>query len=315
MIQSTFLRTTSGIHAAIIMDGNGRWACRRGSPRHHGHRAGANAVRRVIESAPDAGVTTLTLYAFSSDNWERPAEEVVSLLRLFQAYLIRELASCCEHGVRVNVIGRRDRLPRGLVRMIEKAESETRLGQQLHLRLAIDYSSRDSLLRVATGCSIGLPCSRKDFSRKLNLAIHSDRETPEVDLLIRTGGEKRLSDFLLWESAYAELYFSDVLWPDFSAADLSMAVRDFLRRQRRFGKVQTPSREDLHEHPFENERGSPTGRQISTAQDPTTEDPPDQSLLSQGSPRQLWKARVDTNPGPDQHCGGDTPGVGGRVLG
>ncbi len=297
------------------MDGNGRWASQRGSPRHHGHRAGAIAVRRVIESAPDAGVTTLTLYAFSSDNWQRPTQEVASLLRLFRAYLIRELASCREHGVRVNVIGRRDRLPPELVRIVERTESETRLGQQLHLRLAVDYSSRDSLLKVATCCSIGLPCSRDDFSRKLNCAIHSDPEAPDVDLLIRTGGEKRLSDFLLWESAYAELYFSDVLWPDFSAADLSGAVADFLRRERRFGKVHAFSREDLHEHPFDNEPSSPTGRQISTAQNPKAQDPPNQSLLLQGSSRQLWKARVDTNPGLDQHCGGDTPTVEGRVLG
>ncbi len=210
MKQSTFQKSTKGIHAAIIMDGNGRWACRRGLPRRYGHCAGAKAVRRAVESAPGVGVTTLTLYAFSSDNWERPAEEVGSLLRLFQAYLVRELASCQEHGVRVNVIGRRDRLPPGLVRIVERTESETRLGRQLHLRLAVDYSSRDSLLRAASSCPIGLPGSREDFSRELNRAIHSDLETPDVDLLIRSGGEKRLSDFLLWESAYAELYFREL---------------------------------------------------------------------------------------------------------
>ena len=166
MSQSTCRSAIRGIHAAIIMDGNGRWACQRGAPRHQGHRAGAKAVRRVIESAPHAGVTTLTLYAFSSDNWERPAAEVASLLRLFRAYLISELASCRKHGVRVNVIGRRDRLPRELVRIVEKTESETRLGQQLHLRLAIDYSARDSLLKVATSCPVGLPCSRDELLQK-----------------------------------------------------------------------------------------------------------------------------------------------------
>ncbi len=176
-MQSTFSNLKSSIHAAIIMDGNGRWAGRLGSPRHYGHHAGAKAVRRVIEAAPGLGVTTLTLYAFSSDNWERPAEEVVSLLRLLGTYLIRELASCRQHGVRVNVIGRRDRLPRGLVRLVERTEAETRSGQRLHLRLAVDYSSRDSILRVFTSSPDSLPSCRRDFSRQLNLACHSEPET------------------------------------------------------------------------------------------------------------------------------------------
>ena len=213
------------------MDGNGRWAGQRGSARRYGHHAGAKAVRRVIEAAPGLGVTTLTLYAFSSDNWDRPAEEVASLLRLFQTYLIRELASCLQHGVRVNVIGRRDRLPLELVRVVERTESETGRGRALHLRLAIDYSSRDSILRVFSSPSDSPPSCREDFSRQLNLATHSEPGTPDVDLLIRTGGEKRLSDFLLWESAYAEFYFTDVLWPDFSADDLAR-VRPGSERQR-----------------------------------------------------------------------------------
>ena len=249
-MQSTFLESKPGIHAAIIMDGNGRWASQRGSPRHYGHHAGAKAVRRVIEAAPCLGVTTLTLYAFSSDNWDRPAEEVASLLRLFRTYLIRELASCRKHGVRVNVIGRRDRLSPGLVRVVERTESETSHGQELHLRLAIDYSSRDSILRVFTSSwSDSLPSCREDFSRQLNLATHSEPGTPDVDLLIRTGGEKRLSDFLLWESAYAEFYFTDVLWPDFSADDLARAVQEFLHRDRRFGNIgPRPDRSRREEH-------------------------------------------------------------------
>jgi undecaprenyl diphosphate synthase len=228
-----------GLHVAIIMDGNGRWATRRGLPRVTGHRAGVAAVRRIVECAPAAGISRMTLYAFSSDNWSRPATEVQSIFWLMRAYLRLESARLREHGARLQVIGRRDRLPRVLLREIEKAESATAEGQRLHLRIAVDYSSRDAITRAAAGVTAaGL--EDQPFSTDLvrvMLAEALTAETGEVDLLIRTGGEKRLSDFLLWESAYAELLFTDRMWPDFEASDLQAALAEFRRRERRFGGV------------------------------------------------------------------------------
>ncbi len=200
---------SSSLHVAIVMDGNGRWAGRRGLPRVAGHRAGAEALRRTVEAAPGLGVGALTVYAFSADNWKRPAAEVAALMGLFARYLRSEVPRLVENGVRIEVVGRRDRLPVPLVTAIEAAERATAHGTRLCLRLAIDYSSR--------------------------WAIDAAVVLPDVDLLIRTGGEQRLSDFLLWESAYAELYFTDTMWPDFGAADLSAAVSDFHARERRFG--------------------------------------------------------------------------------
>jgi undecaprenyl diphosphate synthase len=205
-------------HVAIIMDGNGRWATSRGLPRTAGHRAGADAVRRVVETAPRVGIRTLTLFAFSSDNWKRPTREVAALMRLFQRYLASESAALQENGVRLSVIGRRDRLAGALVRQIGAAEQLTADGRRLHLRLAVDYSAREAIRE-----------STRD-PRCLG---------PDVDLLIRTGGERRLSDFLLWECAYAELHFTDTRWPDFDAADLERALADFHSRQRRFGALPT----------------------------------------------------------------------------
>jgi undecaprenyl diphosphate synthase len=217
-------------HVAIIMDGNGRWATERGLPRPAGHRAGADAVRRVVEAAPSAGIDLLTLYAFSSDNWNRPQYEVETLMSLLQRFLATETVRCVESGVRLNVIGRRDRLSPSLVRLIESSEAATAGGQQLRLRLAVDYSSRDAIARAS--CD---KCSAGSFRQRLSLAIHADSTIEDVDLLIRTGREKRLSDFLLYEAAYAELHFSDQLWPDFTAADLADAVDDYRTRERRFG--------------------------------------------------------------------------------
>lgn len=224
----------STLHAGIIMDGNGRWAAARGLPRVAGHRAGVKAVRRVTEAAPQAGVGTLTLFAFSSDNWKRPPAEVAALMRLLAAYLQSEVRRCVEEGVRLEMIGRRDRLDSALREGIERAESDTAAGRTLRLRIAIDYSARDAILAAAR--------------RTLSLSRESleDALGPPVDLLIRTGGEQRLSDFLLWESAYAELVFTRRMWPDFDAADLAAAVREFRCRQRRFGAVPqppTPARE------------------------------------------------------------------------
>jgi undecaprenyl diphosphate synthase len=219
--------TSERLHAAIIMDGNGRWASTRGLPRVAGHKAGAEALRRTVEAAPDLGIGVLTVYAFSSDNWRRPQPEVAALMKLFHSYLRREQARCIDNGVRVSVIGRRDRLPRLLLPVIEECESVTARGETLHLRLAVDYSSRDAILAAIQSLK-GKP-TREALSKALG--------APDVDLLIRTGGEQRLSDFLLWECAYAELLFTPVMWPDFSASDLAAAVNEFRSRERRFGAL------------------------------------------------------------------------------
>jgi undecaprenyl diphosphate synthase len=209
------------------MDGNGRWASARGLPRVAGHRAGAEALRRAVEAAPGLGIGVLTVYAFSSDNWRRPQPEVSALMKMFHIYLRREQAKCAEKGVRVSVIGRRDRLPRLLLPAIDECESATAQGERLNLRLAVDYSSRDAILAAAHALK------GKATREKLSAALGA----PDVDLLIRTGGEQRLSDFLLWECAYAELIFTPVMWPDFTASDLASAVAEFNSRERRFGAL------------------------------------------------------------------------------
>jgi len=218
----------STLHVGIIMDGNGRWAAARGLPRVAGHRAGAGAVNRVVEAAPQCGITILTLFAFSSDNWRRPKDEVSTLMHLFACYLGRETERCRANGVRLEVIGRRDRLGRSLLSAIGQAEQSTAAAGRLLLRIAVDYSGRDAILAAARGL------------RELSRESLEDRLGPPVDLLIRTGGEQRLSDFLLWESAYAEIVFARRMWPDFDAGDLACAVRDFHMRERRFGGVPTP---------------------------------------------------------------------------
>lgn len=219
------------------MDGNGRWALLRGQPREAGHVAGVSAVRRAVESAPPLGITTLTLYAFSSDNWRRPQGEVDNLMCLFQTYLDSECDHLTDRGARLSVIGRRDRISGSLRRSIAHVEARTREGTALHVRIAIDYSARDGLLAAARRLASGLPPTREAFERSLCEAIHAPGGTRDVDLLVRTGGEQRLSDFLLWESAYAELYFTDVLWPDFTGADLASAVQAFAARDRRYGGI------------------------------------------------------------------------------
>jgi undecaprenyl diphosphate synthase len=225
------------LHVAIIMDGNGRWAAERGLPRTAGHRAGITAVRRVVERAPDVGVGCLTLYAFSSDNWRRPTTEVESIFRLLRIFLRIETARMRRDGVRLQVIGRRDRLPAAAVRAIERAEAATQAGRRLHLRMAVDYSSREAIARAAASAIAALGPRQADCSGCLCSRVGRalTAESGEVDLLIRTGGEKRLSDFLLWECAYAELVFSSRKWPEFDAADLEAALEEFSRRERRFG--------------------------------------------------------------------------------
>ena len=225
------------LHVAIIMDGNGRWAQRRGLPRSAGHIHGAKAVNGIVEAAARADVRTLTLYAFSSDNWGRPSLEVDALMRLLQRYLTTETRQCIEQSIRINVIGRRDRLRPSLVRAIEQSERLTADCSRMCLRIAIDYSSQHSILEAACRAARSGRAGIEEFERLLADVDHSVPNTGAVDLLIRTGGEQRLSDFLLWDCAYAELYFTDRLWPDFGEAELRAALDDYARRQRRFGKV------------------------------------------------------------------------------
>ncbi len=226
-----------GIHVAIIMDGNGRWANARGRPRTAGHIAGARVVRKIVEAAPSCGIGMLTLYAFSGDNWARPSREVALLMRLFRRYLVSEMDRCVTNDVRMRIIGRRDRIPGELLRAIEAAEEATRHGSTLDLRIAVDYSARDAMVRAAESLKGAETISRDDFARAMGEVDHWTGPRRDVDLLVRTGGEQRLSDFLLWECAYAELYFTDRRWPDFTAADLEQAVAEFHSRERRFGTV------------------------------------------------------------------------------
>src|SRR5579864_765042 len=230
------MKSTSynNLHVAIIMDGNGRWATAQGLARIAGHHSGADAVRRTVEAALELGIGTLTLYAFSSDNWKRPPAEVTRLMQLFRAYLAGEVSRCIEHGIRLEIIGRRDRLDPALAATIEQTERATARGRALHLRIAVDYSARDAILRAAARLDSRADLTPERFARLLG-------DAPDVDLLIRTGGEQRLSDFLLWESAYAELVFTPCMWPEFSREDLESALLIFSRRDRRFGGLNAPN--------------------------------------------------------------------------
>jgi undecaprenyl diphosphate synthase len=228
---------SESLHIAIIMDGNGRWAEVRGLPRAAGHRAGAENVRHIIEAAARMKIRTLTLYAFSSDNWQRPEPEVGTLMRLLHEYLLTETNSCVDHGIRLSIIGRRDRLSRSLRDAIEGAEAATASGRELHLRFAVDYSGRDAIFRAAKRFYKATELSPASFAAVLAEVNHDGAQ--DVDLLIRTGGEQRLSDFLLWESAYAELYFTPRMWPEFTGHDLAAALEEFRARERRFGRVPT----------------------------------------------------------------------------
>src|SRR5262245_44483198 len=212
------------LHVAVVMDGNGRWATRSGLPRVAGHRAGADAVRRVVEAAPTLGIGALTLFAFSSDNWQRPPGEVGAIMQLLRSYLRRDTDRCVQRGIRVSVIGRRDRLSSGIVLGSRRVEHATRACRRLHLRIAVDYSAREAIACALRQAGPGGVAGESPL-------------LPDVDLLIRTGGEQRLSDFLLWECAYAELYFTERMWPEFEAADLGAALAEFRRRERRFGRV------------------------------------------------------------------------------
>lgn len=225
------------LHVAIIMDGSGRWAVERGLPRTEGHRAGVEAVRRTVSAAKGLGIRTLTLHAFSSDNWERPPREVADLMGIFADYLSSGVEEWIANGTRVTVFGRRDRLAPWLVAAIEAGETRTREGNKLHLRLAIDYSARFAILQAARWFNQARAITPQGFSYLLAEASNGTPWPPDVDLLIRTGGEQRLSDFMLWECAYAEFFFTKRMWPDFDAVDLEEAIAEFHARERRFGRI------------------------------------------------------------------------------
>jgi undecaprenyl diphosphate synthase len=226
------------LHVAIIMEGNGRWAQRRGLPRTAGHVEGAKAVNEVVEAAARTGVRALTLYAFSADNWGRPSSEVAALMRLLRRYLMTQTGRCIEQSIRINIIGRRDRLSSGLVSAIEQSERLTASCTGMHLRIAVDYSAQYSIMQAARRAGTAdVDVDANRFQELLDEVDHSAAPAGAVDLLIRTGAEKRLSDFLLWQSAYAELFFADCMWPDFGAAGLRAALDYYAGRQRRFGKV------------------------------------------------------------------------------
>jgi len=223
------------LHVAIISDGNGRWATSRGLPRSAGHRAGAEAARQIIQAAPRLGIHTLTLFALSSANWKRPPNEVQAILRLLHEYLLTETEHCIEEGVRLNIIGRRDRLPATLRQAIVDSEAATARGTRLHLRLAVDYSARESIFHAACRYYKATELSPESFSNVLAEVCRGG--STEVDLLIRTGGEQRISDFLLWECAFAEFVFLQKRWPDFTVSDLEAAVKEFAHRERTRGAL------------------------------------------------------------------------------
>jgi undecaprenyl diphosphate synthase len=240
-LQTQPIRTSAppprSLHVAIISDGNGRWATSRGLPRSAGHRAGAQAARAIIEAAPRLGVHTLTLFALSSANWKRPAAEVAGILRILHEYLLTETSHCIDQGIRLTIIGRRDRLPATLRQAVVDSEAATARGTRLHLRLAVDYSARNAIYTAAARFYKVTEISQESFS---NVMAELRGGSIDVDLLIRTGGEQRLSDFLLWECAFAEFVFLDKRWPDFTVADLDAAIQEFARRERTRGALPAP---------------------------------------------------------------------------
>jgi undecaprenyl diphosphate synthase len=225
------------LHVGIIMDGNGRWAQRRGLPRTAGHVEGAKAVNDIVETAARARVRVLSLYAFSADNWRRPGAEVSALMSLLRRYLMTETRRCIEQSIRINIIGRRDRLTPSLVRAIEQSEQLTAGCTGMHLRIAVDYSAQHSILEAARRAGSQSNVDTGRFQELLDEVDHSAAPAGALDLLIRTGAEKRLSDFLLWQAAYAELYFAECMWPDFGANGFHAALDYYHSRQRRFGQV------------------------------------------------------------------------------
>ncbi len=227
-------------HVAIIMDGNGRWAQDRGLSRIEGHRQGLEAVRAVIRAAHELGIEFVTLYAFSLENWNRPQDEVDELMRLLEHYLESELDEVIRNGIRVRSIGRRDRLPTSVLEKLEKAEQKTRENREMHLVFALSYGGRQEIVDAARQLLRDAENGKLDpeaLDEKTFAEYLYDPEIPDPDLLIRTGGESRVSNFLLWQIAYTEIFVTDVRWPDFRKDHLVEALRDYERRERRFGRT------------------------------------------------------------------------------
>ena len=217
-------------HVAIIMDGNGRWAKKRFLPRVAGHKAGVEAVRTIVRAAAEMGLEAMTLYAFSSENWKRPEEEVSDLMGLMKRFILSDLDEFAEGGVRLKIIGNWRALAPDVVELIEGALERTAGNSRTTLAVALNYGAQDELVRAANAAAAEGPITAEAIEAHLDTA-----DLPPLDLLIRTSGEVRLSNFLLWQSAYAELYFTDKLWPDFKPADLQAALDHFARRERRYG--------------------------------------------------------------------------------
>ncbi len=232
--------TAAGLHVAIIMDGNGRWARARGMPRTFGHREGVKAVRRVVNCAPELGVTHLTLFGFSSENWSRPQDEVTELMNILRFYLRREVAELHRNNVRIRMLGDRARLSADIVALIDNAEQLTAANTGLGLNIALSYGARGEIVnavrRIAASVAAG-DLSAEAIDEETVLTNLETDGLPDPDLLIRTSGEKRISNFLLWQIAYAELIFTDTLWPDFDREHLVEALAEFSRRDRRFGRA------------------------------------------------------------------------------
>ncbi len=228
-------------HIGIIMDGNGRWANLRGLPRIEGHRRGAERAKDIINASLEMGIQVLTLYAFSIENWSRPEEEVEMLMELLQTYLSGEFVRMLREGVRFRMIGDRQRLPVHIRELINRTEEETSSLDQMTLVLALSYGGKDEILR-AVKKAIRLEMTEDEVTEDTFEELLDTAGLPPVDLVIRTSGEKRLSNFLLWQSAYAELYFTETLWPDFTREEYISAIQDYQRRERRFGRVLTPLR-------------------------------------------------------------------------
>ena len=224
-------------HVAIIMDGSGRWAQARGLPREEGHRAGRAAVRRAVETGLARGLRVVTLFTFSTDNWGRPENEVAELMRTLEGFFRMDAVAFAARGIRVTALGRRDRLPDSLLNAIVAIEAASAAQTEMHLRLAIDYSGREAILHAARGFNTEGENSAEVFARLLTEAEPGGARVPDIDLVIRTGGEQRLSNCPLWEIAYAELYFTPCLWPDFGPTEFDAALQDFRTRQRRFGRI------------------------------------------------------------------------------
>ena len=227
-------------HVAVIMDGNGRWATSRGRPRAFGHARGVEAVRKAVEAAGDLGVRYLTLFSFSTENWSRPADEVGALFELMRRYVDADLEKLARNGVRVRIIGRREDLSADIRGIVERAETRTAENTDFNLTIAFNYGGRDEILRAARQLAEAAARGELDPASIDEAALGGALDTcdlPDVDLMIRTSGEMRISNFLLWQAAYAEFYFTDVLWPDFSAEHLRAALSEYADRERRYGGV------------------------------------------------------------------------------